>query len=426
MKSSQKLSILLALLLILVTIYIFVYFAVVKPLDRSISIFGGPAIINLEKISQGYTLIAPYNRVVNEKEHDGKIYLLDIQGNAIHTWKTENQPLYSILKKEGNLITVLESPKYKEFYPPGGNTGTIQELDWDSNVVWEYKEEGLHHDVTILPSGNILAAVWEKTPSNVAELISGGVDNTQINNTTWSDKIIEINREGKVVWSWHSHENLDPEIDTLGALMPKFGWTYVNGMDYTEKNPIDGSEAIILSMRSLNTVMIIRKEDGKVIWRSPKNMLNTQHDPSFLPNGNILVFDNGLTRQPSPFPVYASRVVEIDPRTNKVVWQFEAGQNVIDKVKLFSPIVGGAQRLMNGNTLITDGVRGHIFEVTPDGKIVWDIINPYTTKQTGAFPNNFIFNAKRYGTEIKWPEKIRPTFNKTHYAIYKLLKSLYP
>ncbi len=426
MKSSQKLSILLALLLLSLTAYILVYFKLLKPLDREISIFGGPSIISLEKISQGYTLIAPYNRVVNEKEHSGKIYLLDIQGSAIHTWKTENQPLYSILKNEGSLVTVLESPKYKEFYPPGGNTGTIQELNWNSDVIWEYKEEGLHHDITILPNGNILAALWEKTPPNIANLIKGGVENTQINNTTWSDKIIEINKEGKIVWSWHSHENLDPEIDTLGSLMPRFGWTYINGIDYTEKNPIDGSEAIMVSMRSLSTVMIIRKEDGKIIWRSPKNMLNTQHDPSFLPNGNILVFDNGLTREPIPFPTYASRAVEINPKTNKIVWQFEAGQNVIDKVKLFSPIVGGAQRLENGNTLITDGARGHIFEVTRDGKIVWDIINPYTTKQTGAFPNNFMFNAKRYGAEIKWPEKIPPPFNKTQYSLHKLLKPLYP
>ena len=156
-------------------------------------------------------------------------------------------------------------------------------------------------------------------------------------------------------------------------------------------------------------------------------MFSLQHDPTLLENGNILVFDNGYDRLPAPFPSFGSRAVEVNPKTNKVVWQFDAGEGPIDKIKFYAPIVGGAQRLSNGNTLITDGTRGHIFEVTNKGEVVWDIVSPYTTKQTGAFPNNFLFKSRRYGEdEIKWPQRIAPAFNKFTYNLHQILGKLYP
>ena len=45
--------------------------------------------------------------------------------------------------------------------------------------------------------------------------------------------------------------------------------------------------------------------------------------------------------------------------------------------RFFSWNVSGAQRLPNGNTLITEGAPGRAFEVTVDGEIVWEYINPF-------------------------------------------------
>ncbi|MDO8599940.1 MAG: hypothetical protein Q7R44_00825, partial [bacterium] len=130
---------------------------------------------------------------------------------------------------------------------------------------------------------------------------------------------------------------------------------------------------------------------------------------------------------PNPFSSYGSRDIEIDPRTNKIVWQFNGGVGVINQVRLFAPIVGGAQRLPNGNTLITDGPKGHVFEVTPKGELVWDMISPYLTQMTGPFPNNFLFKTRRYvEDQIKFSEKIAPSFNKSAYSLYQILKKIYP
>lgn len=417
------------LLLLITILYISVYFFIFKPLDLHTSSFGTGPIIAVDKVERGYTLLAPYNRLLADKKGwKGSIYLVDLYGKPVHSWNTNHQALYSLLKKDGKLLTVMEIPKYSQLYPPGGNTGIIQELDWNSKVVWEYKNERMHHDIAPLPNGNVAVAMWEKIPDETASQLQGGADGSVLpTGVKWSDEIVELDRNGKAVWSWHSHEHMDPSVDIITPLMPQYAWSFINGLKYMDKNPIDGSPAYLASMRSISTVAIIRKSDGEIIWRSPKGMLNGQHDPTLLANGNILVFDNGLDRIPAPFTMYGSRAVEINPKTNKMVWQFDGGTGVIDKVKFNSPIVGGAQRLPNGNTLITDGARGHLFEVTQKGELVWDFVSTYTTEKTGAFPNTFLFKTRRYGeSEINWPERLAPSLSQTAYKTHELLKRIYP
>lgn len=428
MKLSKIVQIGLILIGLLSIIYFLVYFLIFKDLNTRFSTFGTSPILDRGKVSLGYTLIAPYNRFTKiGPEFEDKIYLLDLLGRPVHIWKTKHQALYAVLKPNGNLLVVLEQPKYIEGIPPGGNTGIVEELDWNSNVIWEYKNEMAHHDIVPLPNGNVVVALWEKTPPEIAQKVQGGVLGTELKGIIWSDNLVELNPKGEIVWNWHSFKHLDPAQDVIGQLLPRLSWTHTNGIYFMEKNPIDGEEGYLISMRSISKVMIVRKRDGEIIWRSKEGLLDTQHDPTLLPNGNILVFDNGYYRIPQPFSLFGSRVVEIDPEENKIVWQVDGGEGVIDKIKFFAPIVSGAQRLPNGNTLVTDGVRGHIFEVTQDQKLVWDFINPYTTKMTGHFPNNFLFKARRYSqNEINWPQKIDPPLNDLMFKIYQGLLRIYP
>lgn len=409
-------------------LYILVYFFIYRPLNAPYSSFRTLPLINKDKVSPGYTLLAPYNRMLNaDPKWKGKIYLLDMFGRAVHTWKTNHQALNSHLMENGNLLAVMESPTYKEFYPPGGNTGRIQELDWNSKIVWEYVNERMHHDIYPMKNGNIVMALWEKTPPEIAQAVQGGVAGSEFKDVMWSDQVVELDRNKQVVWSWHSYEHMDPSRDVLGMAMPRFAWTYVNGISYMAHNPLDGEEGFLISMRSVDTVYMVRKRDGEIIWRSPAGMLNVQHDPTLTPEGNILVFDNGLTRKVNPFPIYGSRVVEINPKTDAIVWQFTGGEGAIDKVRFFAAIVGGAQRLPNGNTLITDGPQGHVFEVTKKKELVWDMVSPYLTRQTGPFPNNFLFKTRRYGLQqVKWPIPLPAALSDADFFLFNMLKNIYP
>ena len=77
------------------------------------------------------------------------------------------------------------------------------------------------------------------------------------------------------------------------------------------------------------------------------------------------MFDNGLARN-------WSRVVELDPASGEIVWEFRGDP----QTSFHTAICGAAQRLPNGNTLITDSDSARVIEVAGDGEIVWEFRSP--------------------------------------------------
>ena len=111
--------------------------------------------------------------------------------------------------------------------------------------------------------------------------------------------------------------------------------------------------------------MILDQDTLRVTWSWGWDELEFPHMPRMLPTGNILIFDNGVKRG-------FSRILEMNPLTEKIVWTYQA--NPVDD--FFSEWRGSSQRLPNGNTLICESEKGRVFEVTPDGTIVWEFWNP--------------------------------------------------
>jgi hypothetical protein len=110
-----------------------------------------------------------------------------------------------------------------------------------------------------------------------------------------------------------------------------------------------------------------------------------QHDAHIIPEGlpgagNMLVFDN---EGPAGFPParlsvqLGSRVLEIDPIKNEIVWQYTALDSQQPNWGFYSSFISSARRLPNGNTLIDEGMTGRIFQVTPKGEIAWEYVNPH-------------------------------------------------
>jgi hypothetical protein len=181
---------------------------------------------------------------------------------------------------------------------------------------------------------------------------------------------------------------------------------------------------VIISSRQANVVAIVAR-DGSIAWRLGPDFTETpelrairqiigQHHAHVIPKGlpgagNMLIFDNGGAAgygppngiAPAGSGVVAratSRVLEIDPVTLELVWSYTAGQ-------FYSSNISGAQRLPNGNTLVTEGAGGRLFEATADGDIVWEYMNPLFG---GGQRSNGVYRAYRlpYG----WlPEVARPT-----------------
>jgi hypothetical protein len=170
--------------------------------------------------------------------------------------------------------------------------------------------------------------------------------------------------------------------------------------------------------RQTNIIAIIDRKTSKIVWRLSPYYTATkslrkigqiigQHHAHLIPRGlpgegNLLIFDNGGAAgygAPNPSAPDSfdnarrdfSRVLEIDLITLEIKWLYPAPGP--GGSRLYSAFVSSAQRLPNGNTLITEGNGGRIIEVTAGHEIVWEYISPYRHRMLKI---TMIYRAYRY------------------------------
>ena len=99
-------------------------------------------------------------------------------------------------------------------------------------------------------------------------------------------------------------------------------------------------------------------------------MVAQQHDPSITEDGHLLCFDNGNLR-PNTSTTH-SRIVEYDTRTKELV------ESYVDPnpATFFTPYMGSVQKLWNGSYSICESAFGRIFEVNPEGELMWEYVIP--------------------------------------------------
>ncbi len=322
---------------------------------------------------------------------DGTVYLIDMQGRVVHTWKMPYRPgLYGHLLDNGHLLycgKVMEDLDRFESWSRF-KAGAALEVDWHGKVLWEVRHPDHHHDARKLRNGNVVLLCLRPVPAELHQKIQGGLPGTEVNGKIYADYLLEVTTGGAVVWEWRSWEHLDFATEVITPQDRREEWTHGN----TVAEMADGS--LIVSLRNVSTVAVVERRTGKIVWKLGPPPLAQQHDPRPLPNGNVLIFDNGAHRRDHPAPY--SRVIEVDPSTNKIVWEYQ-DQSIFD---FFSPYISGAQRLPNGNTLICEGCDGRIFEVTPEREVVWEYVNPHFFLEPGRPGlNNWVFRAFRYSAE---------------------------
>ena len=337
------------------------------------------------KAYQGYTLYTPMFG-------DGTVLLLDMEGNEVHRWSMPFPPGdYGYLLENGNLFYLGKTPER----PPGMffawsifDGGTMMEVDWDGNVVWEHRDLAHHHDGRRTKSGGAVYLTIEPLPEDVHANVQGGLPDSEHEGRMWADRIVEVDARGQIIWEWRSWEHLDPQTDIITPTDLRDEWTHGN----TVVPLADGD--VMVSFRNISTVARIDRATGEFVWKLGHELLAQQHDPSLLENGNVLLFNNGSRRRAHPL-VYSS-VMEIEPESGRVVWEYRDQSGLMN---FYSSYISGAQRLPNGNTLICEGMTGRIFEVTPEREIVWEYVNPHFFEAPVFGVTNAVFRAFRYGPE---------------------------
>jgi len=356
------------------------------------SVFPTGVTINKPEAYQGYTMFA----INKNKNTTSTISIIDMEGNELHKWEIETAAtMHNYLLENGNLVSNIRS---KEKCPVMGCLSAIEERDWYGNVVWKYENDHLHHPAGVMPDGGIVAIYWDTLPEDLNEKIMGGVSATEGKGNKISTDVIRIiNRNKEVVWEWYPYKQLNISEWVLSPQEMRNYWPNINRVKYlSADNPFNHKESLLVSFRKVNTLAIIDMETKEVVWRWGEKDIAHQHDPHLLDNGNILVFDNGYDRV-EPNKKQFSRILEINPRVNKIIWEYDgSGINSAAGFGFYSFIGGFVERLPNWNSLITESNTGRIFEVNQAGEIVWEYVNA-----SPGVDSVFRFDPDK----VNWPEK---------------------
>ena len=391
--------------------------------------------------------------------------LIDMNGSEVKLWKG----LHGLPNKmlPGGYVLVATGERNTK-YGMQDYLDVVQ-VDWEGKVVWRFNEFEYiedpgeepqwiarhHHDFQRAgnPVGYYVPGMEPQAQGgNTLILCHKNVRNPNISDKELLDDVfIEVNWEGEIVWEWVLNEHFfefdwSEEARNILARNPNLrncggDWMHINSMSALGPNKwFDSGDArfhpdnIIWSARETNIIAITDKETGKIVWKigpdyntSPAlkklGWIIGKHHAHIIPRGlpgegNLLVFDNGgwagygapnpgaPTGNKNALRDY-SRVLEIDPTTLEILWQYtpaEAGFRMpLDANRFYSPFVSSAQRLPNGNTLITEGSGGRVIEVTPEHRIVWEYISPHFG-QTANF--NMIYRA--YRLPYEWVPQLDP------------------
>lgn len=348
-------------------------------------------VYNQSQAYDGYTLL-PVEGVA-------EVAVLDMKGKQVHSWHVDVDrarllPNCHLLAVHGSKWGVAQ-PEWDKLRP------FVREYDWDGNVVWEYEAPDVaHHDISRLENGNTIFLHRSYVPKVFKQQIT---DPYRKSLKLRADSILEVDPAGKTVWHWNAYEHLDlnscgkPTCERYAELPQKkkklYDWTHMNTVSPIPENKWYrmGDKRfkpgnIITIPRNWWTVKIIDKETKEIVWDYEGDYeggLGGGHEAYMIPEGypgagNILIFDNGSVVHPDK-----SYVLEINPVTKQTVWIADLGEG------LFSRAAGAAQRLPNGNTLISEDKTGRVLEITPELKTVWEYQSDYETNRAKRYDRGF-------------------------------------
>ncbi|RFU87965.1 aryl sulfotransferase [Streptomyces triticagri] len=378
------------------------------PIDQNSRRRRGTGLIALDEAAAfpGHTLYAPLTG-------SGEVYLVDLHGRSVHEWRLPYRPgRHARILPGGNLAYNGVLPGGPALFPMWHKYrgGIMLQAAPDGTVLREHRDPLQHHDANHLDDGRILYAALEPLTGPDAAAVRGGVPGSEADGghgsghspgTVWADTIREVDADGRLTWSWRAAEHLDRDAFPLHSHYAREHWPLINSV----AELADGN--IVASLRSSSAVIVISRATGEVLWRTDPGTVSQQHHPTELPDGRLLVFDNGVFRPNAVVSdVPYSRVIEIERPSGKVVWEYHDPA----REAFFAPFMGSAQRLPNGNTLVTDSPAGRLFEVTADGYLCWEYVVPHfapyrESEVRSLFPSepNAVFRAYRYAPEeLPW------------------------
>ena len=391
-------------------------------------------LVTLTSLSQSIDGYALYN-----SQGSSTAYLIDAEGDIAKTWSCPTEANYALaLKPNGN---IMRGAIYSGNQLNGAAVGgMVQELDSDGNVVWEFVYSSstvvMHHDICLMPNGNVLLIAWETLTEE--DLEDMGLEDAEDKNTTHIIEVQQNGTGGEIVWEWHIADHFVQNVDES---LPNFGdisenpqlldinvqtdsgggpgggggpgssgaddWFHANGIDYNES-----LDQIAFSARFLNEIYIIDHSttsaeaasheggnsgmggDFLYRWGKPSNYdtPGTQiipgpvHDVRWIPEGRpnagfLQMFNNegGIGNNSTVDAIETplngfnyDKAQEVQFEPNSYSWRHDCVQ--------FANGQSASDRMSNGNVFVNLS-HSFMYEADEDDNIVWQ----YSSDSEKAF-----------------------------------------
>lgn len=304
--------------------------------------------------------------------HAAEAVLMDMHGRTLHRWRYPLRRLWPDLAKDPEMAK-LEYWRRAYLYPNGDLLAIYEglglvKLDARSRVLWAHRG-GTHHDLFVTDDGTIYTLDREGKIIPRINPRQGVLEDF----VTVLDPRGTVRRKISILRAFER----SPYAGLLKRMPPDGDIFHTNTLEvldgrWASRDPAFRKGNLLISVLKLDTLAILDPERQTIVWARTGEW-RRQHQPTFVDGGRLLVFDNtgaGPGR---------SRVLELDPLTGKVSWQY-GGTPGED---LFSKTLGSCQRLPNGDTLITESENGRALEVTRDKRVVWELYNPHRAGEHG-------------------------------------------
>ncbi len=253
-----------------------------------------------------------------------------------------------------------------------GGTGLVEvsltgEMMWrlDLNKVETEKDyQVIHHDIW-MDEENHIHTLYR--PKKVASIM---VDGKMQTDTLGGDGIMVVDSLGKVLKTWSAWDVWDISKDPyIGEY--RYDRFHMNGLcfdkdgNYLVSNPIE------------DQIWKIDRKTGKILWKFGRggdfkmdstSYFSFQHSPYMMPDGNLILFDNGLYNKRS-----GAKMFHLDEKNRTAKTLLKATL----PAEKYTSRMGSAYLLPNGNILQTSSKTGSIMVTDRNGKVLWESVMSY-------------------------------------------------
>lgn len=365
-----------------------------------------------EKMQEGFTMLTSFWEGP-DGWHPG-LRLIDAEGRTVHHWTIDRRALFP------DSMELRRTPSHKVLHGslllPNGDVmvnvdyvGTAR-VDACGDVLWRLPAQN-HHSIARAGDESFWIPGTSSEPRATTDRYPDGFPGLET--PVWQDLVLQVSAAGEILdrinvldllysndlhqylARAHMNENVDgPRTDDL---------THLNDVE-----PLDASMAddyplfdagdLLISLRNLHLVLVFDPDREAVKWHASEPLI-MQHDPDFLGDGWIGVFNNNTDFSTRGAMLGGSQIVAFQPHTDSTAVRFPTAHSE----RFYTQKMGKWQLLENGNMLLTEAQAGRVVEVTPDGRTVWELVRqPYNNSKVPLVPSAVRHDLSRSAV-ASWP-----------------------